>query len=343
MRKLNKKGPFCSMCGIYGHGDTKCPNLNKYLDMVALVISTNSLGDEWLDETGSLDIKKLLADSYSLINFTYLSVKALDASNRMGTSGLPPLKDSPLLYKAIRAKRKQNNYKVAGAKRRGKAHTRASKCGYCRTTGHTRRTCDTMIKDKTLILDANKLYRQQFAARMNSLSLGAGALLKFTINADGIVGKKHGWYDNYPDSFLSIVPELAFKDCTVFNMVSNYDYSHKAIIKHHPVGITAAQNSRIDVDLPVISHGRFFDKAFGKNEQKRHVALGPKSSHGLAAYDVTVAKPSNRQEFTEEWINEETPWFMELFKKAKLNSYEWNSAFDQVQKWYQEAKVLNAK
>ena len=340
MRKLNNKGPWCNMCSAYGHGPTKCPNLDKYLDMVAMVISTNSLGDEWLDETGSLDIKKLIDDSNSLINFTYLSIKALDASNRMGTNGLPPKRSGTLLYNAIRAKKKQNNYEIAGQKRRGKSRTRVSKCGYCRTVGHTRRTCEQMTKDQTLVLDANRLYRKQFAARMNSLSLGAGALLKHTLNADGIVGKNHGWYKDYPDSFLSIIPELAFKDCTVFNMVSHYDYTHRAIIKHHPIADNDG-DSRLRDPLSVVSNARFFDKAFGENRQKGYAKLGPDSSVGNTAYDISVVNPSNRQEFTKEWINEETPWFMEVFKKAKLDSYDWTSVLNQVEAWYCVAKVCD--
>jgi len=342
MRKLKNKGPWCYMCSVYGHGSTKCPNLDKYLDMVALVISTNGLGDEWLDESGSLDMNKLVADPNSLVNFTYLSVKALDASNKMGTNGLPPLKSAVILYKAIRAKKKQHNYKLAGEKRRGKSRTRASRCGYCSIVGHTRRTCTQMAENQTLVLNANKLYRRQFADRMSSLSLGAGALLQFTINADGIVGKTHGWYPYYPDSFLSIVPELAFRDCTVFNMVSNYDYTHRAVLDHHPVGVTI-EDTRLRKSLPIVSNARFFDKAFAGNERKGHVALGPESNIGLTAYDITVIKPSKRQEFTEEWINEESPWFMELFKKARLNSYEWNSTFGQIQHWYDKAKVYDVQ
>ena len=238
MRKLNNKGPWCSMCTAYGHSDTKCPNLDKHLDTLAMVISTHTLGDEWLDESGALDLQMLVDHSNRLLNVLHESMKALEASGKLGTNGLPLKGSRNLLYKAIMAKKKQHNYKIAGEKRRGQSRTRASKCGYCRNVGHTRRTCETMKKDQTLVLNANRLYRKQFAARMNSLSLGAGSLLKFTLNNEGVVGRNHGWYKNYPDSFLSIVPELAFKDCTVFNMITSYDYMHRAVINHHLIANT---------------------------------------------------------------------------------------------------------
>ena len=340
MRKLNNKGTWCDMCEAYGHGPTKCPNLDRNLDLVALVLSTNSAGDEWLDDSGSLIVSKLVEDMGSLINLTYLSVRALEASKQLGTNGLPHKRDTRTLYKSIRAKKKQHNYKVAGEKRRGKARTRVSKCGYCQTPGHTRRTCTIMADDKTLVISANKLYRKQFAARMNSLSLGAGSLLKFTLNNEGIAGRTHGWYSDYPTSFLSIVPELAFRDCTVFNMVSNYEYTHRAVIKHHPVGPSSV-NHRLQEPLPIVSNERFFNKAFTSNEVAGQCSLAPETNHGMTAYDVMVLKPSKRQEFTEEWINDEAPWFMELFKKSNLYSYEWTSSFRQIKNWYKEAKLYD--
>ena len=338
MRKLNNKGPWCSMCKAYGHSDTKCPNLDKHLDTLAMVISTHTLGDEWLDESGALDLQMLVDHSNRLLNILHESMKALEASGKLGTNGLPLKGSRNLLYKAIMAKKKQHNYKIAGEKRRGQSRTRASKCGYCRNVGHTRRTCETMKKDQTLVLNANRLYRKQFAARMNSLSLGAGSLLKFTLNNEGVVGRNHGWYKNYPDSFLSIVPELAFKDCTVFNMITSYDYMHRAVINHHLIANTDV-NHRLGDPLYIVSNARFFDGSFGSNEQRRHAQLGPDSSVGNTAYNVAIIKPCKGQEFTQEWINEETPWFMEIFKKAKSDAYDWSSALNQIQRWYDAAKV----
>jgi len=50
-------------------------------------------------------------------------------------------------------------------------------CGYCRESGHTRRTCTTFLDDKQKTVKLNKEWRQQALDFFKNLGLGVGSLI----------------------------------------------------------------------------------------------------------------------------------------------------------------------
>ena len=54
------------------------------------------------------------------------------------------------------------------------------KCGYCRSTGHTRRDCPQMVKDKALIIKANKVWRKMWSNFAITHGLTPASLIQVT-------------------------------------------------------------------------------------------------------------------------------------------------------------------
>tara|TARA_A100001515_G_scaffold144727_1_gene149733 strand:+ start:834 stop:1556 length:723 start_codon:yes stop_codon:yes gene_type:complete len=71
-------------------------------------------------------------------------------------------------------------------KRRGISKTGKSipkkpkKCGYCRETGHNRRDCPQMVKDKEFIMKANRLWRKIWSDKATKYGLTPASLIKVT-------------------------------------------------------------------------------------------------------------------------------------------------------------------
>ena len=55
---------------------------------------------------------------------------------------------------------------------------KAKKCGYCRATGHNRRDCPQMVKDKEFIIKANKVWRKLWSETATKYGLTPASLLK---------------------------------------------------------------------------------------------------------------------------------------------------------------------
>ena len=70
------------------------------------------------------------------------------------------------------------------------------KCGYCRETGHNRKACPQMAKDKEFIIKANKLWRRLWATKATEIGLTPASLIKvsdrsYNYNQGGYVTKTH--------------------------------------------------------------------------------------------------------------------------------------------------------
>ena len=59
-----------------------------------------------------------------------------------------------------------------------KSVKKAKKCGYCRETGHNRRDCPQMAKDKEFIIKANKLWRKVWSDVATQYGLIPASLIK---------------------------------------------------------------------------------------------------------------------------------------------------------------------
>ena len=67
------------------------------------------------------------------------------------------------------------------------------KCGYCRETGHNRKACPQMVKDKAYIIKANKVWRMKWSEVATKYGLTPASLIKVT---DRSYNYKVGGYEN---------------------------------------------------------------------------------------------------------------------------------------------------
>tara|TARA_Y100001937_G_scaffold125451_1_gene192316 strand:+ start:4345 stop:5076 length:732 start_codon:yes stop_codon:yes gene_type:complete len=57
---------------------------------------------------------------------------------------------------------------------------KAKKCGYCRETGHNRKACPQMAKDKAFIIKANEVWRNLWSETATKYGLTPASLIKVT-------------------------------------------------------------------------------------------------------------------------------------------------------------------
>ncbi len=67
------------------------------------------------------------------------------------------------------------------------------KCGYCRETGHNRKACPQMAKDKEFIIKANKVWRNLWSETATKYGLTPASLIKVT---DRSYNYSQGGYQN---------------------------------------------------------------------------------------------------------------------------------------------------
>ena len=70
---------------------------------------------------------------------------------------------------------------------------KAKKCGYCRETGHTRRDCPQMVKDREFIIKANEVWRNLWSEVATKYGLTPASLIKVT---DRSYNYSQGGYEN---------------------------------------------------------------------------------------------------------------------------------------------------
>ena len=59
-----------------------------------------------------------------------------------------------------------------------KVAKKPKKCGYCRATGHNRKACPQMVKDKEFIIKANKVWRKKWSEVATEYGLTPASLIK---------------------------------------------------------------------------------------------------------------------------------------------------------------------
>ena len=73
---------------------------------------------------------------------------------------------------------------------------KAKKCGYCRQTGHNRKDCPQMTKDREFIIKANKVWRKLWSETATKYGLTPASLIKvydrsYNYSQGGYVNKSH--------------------------------------------------------------------------------------------------------------------------------------------------------
>ena len=77
---------------------------------------------------------------------------------------------------AIQAKRKEKKKKARKAIRQEEGHRRY--CGYCRGTGHNKRTCPQQQIDRTNVAQRNREFRKNFIKVCEKAGFGLGTLIE---------------------------------------------------------------------------------------------------------------------------------------------------------------------
>ena len=82
------------------------------------------------------------------------------------------------------------------AKTGTKTTKKPKKCGYCRATGHNRRDCPQMVKDKEFIIKANRVWRHLWSETATKFGLTPASLIKvvdrgYNYQAGSYVTKEH--------------------------------------------------------------------------------------------------------------------------------------------------------
>ena len=162
---------------------------------------------------------------------------------------------------------------------------KAKKCGYCRETGHTRRDCPQMTKDKEFIIKANKVWRKLWSETATQYGLTPASLIKV---GDRSYNYTHGGYIT-KTQLCTVGAELP-ENLNVFAL--------------------GEENKQQEILLPLIG----YKPEYGNNNINARVLIKAKSDNmasALFAYSYSwgniesvevIAKSS--YQFTDEWFDE---------------------------------------
>tara|TARA_R110000850_G_C9949362_1_gene463529 strand:+ start:822 stop:1721 length:900 start_codon:yes stop_codon:yes gene_type:complete len=229
----------CNFCNK-DHTEVKCPNLDGYATHMVSIVKARTGKDYDLSDRKTL---------YSL------GRAFIGSASPTETLGMSRYK----WHEVTHCYGKKLSYKAAGLKRRGQKRTRATRCGYCRTPSHTRRTCPDMKRDVAFIKKVTKRYRTDFIEVCSEIGLGLGSLVKLSINDYG--NQYREYWGEYPDTAMGVVTYLPINEMTPFANLNRWDeLCINPNIKIKLVGPKGALTERNSIDY--IIHHEIFESSF---------------------------------------------------------------------------------
>lgn len=195
----NKTQSSCSYCRNEDHNASSCPHVAE--------------DHKWWSQ--------LIVPSKDPNNWTHHAPKDKWGSS-MGTRYQAPYNWGKWYNDCITAYEKQQ---VAIATKAKKPKTQ-SKCGFCGSTDHNRKSCSQLENIKSRLITQNTLWRQRFYNKVvTEMGISDGAILQL---------EKRGYNNNPKETFMGIVTSINWKELSMFCMdkalkTSNYrlDYSYK--------------------------------------------------------------------------------------------------------------------
>jgi len=162
---------------------------------------------------------------------------------------------------------------------------KAKKCGYCRETGHTRRGCPHMEKDKEFIIKANRLWRKVWSDMATKYGLTPASLIK--------VGDR-----SYNYSQGGYVTKVQL--CTVGSELP----------ENLNVFALGSDSKKQEIKLPLIG----YKPEYGNNNIDARLLVKAKSdsmasalfsySYGWGNIETIEIVAQSSYQFTDEWFNE---------------------------------------
>ena len=202
----------------------------------------------------------------------------------------------------------QKNQEIAQARRQRVQSQKPKKCGYCKTTGHSRRTCEILRDDKKFLHEANKVWRRFWAEAAISKGFAPASLVKITV--DGWLKQRF----NLPSrDIICLIGSEQPKNLTVFAMARDYDQRQEITIPTNPAQALTLPASY----LASVNPRNFIESRYGWREYLS-CGYGWNSIEG-----VQVLSPSTYT-YSEEWINECPPdidYALKKWPRAKLQNF----------------------
>ena len=208
----------------------------------------------------------------------------------------------------------KGNYAVQYVEKRrgisttGKAKKKvAKKCGYCRETGHSRRNCSQMEKDKKFIMKANRLWRKLWSVKATEYGLTPASLTKVSTRS---YDYQQGCYTT-SEQFVTVGAELP-ENLNVFALGED---SKRQEVKIPLIGYKASYGgSNIDA--------RTLLKATGEDDLTTALFSYYYSYGNVDGVEV-VAKSS--YQFTDEWFEqaptEDIDYALKKWSKEQMSSF----------------------
>jgi hypothetical protein len=181
------------------------------------------------------------------------------------------------------------------------------KCGYCRETGHSRRSCPTMVKDRELIAKGNKVWRRMWAENSKNFGLTPASLLKLK---NRTYSYKHGGYIG--NQHLCAVGAELPENLTVFAI--------------------GEDSLRQEVSIPIVEFESGTDRPVSArrllncfNEELAREMFSYSYSHSSGnVTDIEIVVKSN-YEYSDSWFDkspdEDTDFALKKWSKQSMNNF----------------------
>ena len=183
---------------------------------------------------------------------------------------------------------------------------KAKKCGYCRQTGHTRRDCPQMVKDKALIIKANKVWRRLWSKVATKYGLTPASLIKV---GDRSYNYQQGGYVTKVQ-LCTVGSELP-ENLNVFALGSD---SKKQEVKLPLIGYKPDYgNNNIDARMLVKARDEIMSRKLFSY------------SYGWGNIETIEVVAQSSYQFTEEWFNqsptEDIDYALKKWTQDQMNDF----------------------
>ena len=170
-RAYSKSQPTCSFCRSPNHRVTDCQHVKVIWDK----LQTGVIPLEYMASVQDNDTSGI-TNNWKKHNSMWTSPLSTYYTNGANWGDL--YRSAEKAYASwVKAQAKKTSKKGSG--RRKALQT----CGYCKETGHTRRTCSHIATDKALLVQANRNFRQWFYKEyVVKQGLSTGSMVSFIVS-----------------------------------------------------------------------------------------------------------------------------------------------------------------
>ena len=170
--------------------------------------------------------------------------------------------------------------------------TAPKKCGFCATTGHTRRNCPTMNTFTTKLKEANANFRQSYYDTIvKNLGLGIGAAVKVKIRRG---------YSGDSEEVIGIVDQFDLSSLNIFSVNSNMDSDYRGL----PEIMVSVGNQRYAMNLSVEDTSSRYSHTKGREDSQGRVLTATGGYYYNSVMFTSTVAPSTKP-LDESWVSNE--------------------------------------